>query len=40
MNSLELIPGIGKKLMWDIINASKKNPFITLWKKLFLPIQN
>ena len=29
MNSLELIPGIGKKLMWDIINASKKNPFIT-----------
>lgn len=29
MNSLELIPGIGKKLMWDIIEASKKNPFIS-----------
>ena len=29
MNSLELIPGIGKKLMWDIINASKKDPFLT-----------
>ncbi len=27
MNSLELIPGIGKKLMWDIIESSKKSKF-------------
>lgn len=27
MNSLELIPGIGKKLMWDIIEASQNKPF-------------
>jgi putative nucleotide binding protein len=26
-NSLELLPGIGKKLMWDVIEAKKKGPF-------------
>ena len=26
-NSLELIPGIGKKLMWDVIEEKKKGPF-------------
>jgi len=27
MHQLELIPGVGKKLMWDIINERKKSPF-------------
>lgn len=27
LHSLELIPGIGKKHMWDIINERKKSPF-------------
>jgi len=27
MHSLELIPGIGKKYMWQIINEREKNPF-------------
>ena len=27
MHSLELIPGIGKKYMWDIINAREQKPF-------------
>ena len=27
LHSLELIPGIGKKHMWDIINERKKKPF-------------
>ena len=26
-NSLELLPGIGKKLMWDVIEEKKKGPF-------------
>lgn len=27
MHSLELLPGIGKKLMWSILNERKKGPF-------------
>jgi putative nucleotide binding protein len=27
MHALELLPGIGKKSMWQIINAREKNPF-------------
>ena len=27
LHSLELIPGIGKKYMWDIINAREEKPF-------------
>ena len=27
LHSLELIPGIGKKYMWDIINAREERPF-------------
>jgi len=27
MHQLELLPGIGKKHMWDIINERKKSPF-------------
>jgi len=27
MHALELIPGIGKKYMWQIINEREKNPF-------------
>ena len=27
MHSLELIPGIGKKYMWDIIKAREQKPF-------------
>ncbi|MFT4309781.1 MAG: DUF655 domain-containing protein [Candidatus Woesearchaeota archaeon] len=27
MHSIELIPGIGKKVMWDIINARDEKPF-------------
>ncbi|NVM00859.1 MAG: DUF655 domain-containing protein [Candidatus Helarchaeota archaeon] len=27
MHQLELLPGVGKKLMWDIINELKKDPF-------------
>jgi len=27
LHSLELLPGIGKKHMWDVINARKKKPF-------------
>ncbi len=27
MHQLELLPGVGKKLMWDIINELKKGPF-------------
>ncbi|MCS7105746.1 MAG: DUF655 domain-containing protein [Candidatus Aenigmarchaeota archaeon] len=27
MHSLELLPGIGKKHLWDIINERKKKPF-------------
>ena len=27
MHSLELIPGIGKKYMWDIIKAREEKPF-------------
>ncbi|MHA1650361.1 MAG: DUF655 domain-containing protein [Candidatus Helarchaeota archaeon] len=27
MHQLELLPGIGKKIMWDIINERKKQPF-------------
>jgi len=27
MHALELIPGIGKKYMWDILNAREKKPF-------------
>ncbi len=27
MHSLELIPGIGKKIMWEILNERKKRPF-------------
>ena len=27
LHSLELLPGIGKKHMWDLINARKKKPF-------------
>jgi putative nucleotide binding protein len=29
LHSLELLPGIGKKHMWDIINQRKKKPFET-----------
>jgi len=29
MHSIELIPGIGKKVMWDIINARDEKPFDT-----------
>jgi putative nucleotide binding protein len=29
LHSLELLPGIGKKHMWDIINERKKKPFET-----------
>jgi putative nucleotide binding protein len=28
MHALELLPGIGKKSMWQIINARDKKPFI------------
>jgi len=27
MHALELIPGIGKKYMWDILNARERKPF-------------
>jgi putative nucleotide binding protein len=27
MHQLELLPGIGKKIMWDILNERKKTPF-------------
>ncbi len=27
MHQLELLPGIGKKLMWDLLNERKKEPF-------------
>jgi putative nucleotide binding protein len=27
MHQLELLPGIGKKIMWDIINVRKQQPF-------------
>ncbi|MFX1295467.1 MAG: DUF655 domain-containing protein [Promethearchaeota archaeon] len=27
MHQLELLPGVGKKIMWDILNARKKQPF-------------
>ena len=27
MHALELLPGIGKKSMWQIINAREKKPF-------------
>ncbi len=27
MHALELIPGIGKKYMWDILNAREKKPY-------------
>jgi putative nucleotide binding protein len=27
MHQLELLPGIGKKLMWDILEERKKRPF-------------
>ena len=27
MHSLELIPGIGKKYMWDILNSREKKPY-------------
>jgi len=27
MHSLELIPGIGKKIMWEILNGRKRKPF-------------
>jgi putative nucleotide binding protein len=30
LNSLELIPGIGKKYMWDIIDEREKKPFESL----------
>ncbi len=30
MHQLELLPGIGKKLMWDIIEERKKGPFTDL----------
>jgi len=30
MHALELLPGIGKKLMWAIINEKKKGPFKSL----------
>jgi putative nucleotide binding protein len=29
MHALELLPGIGKKSMWQIINAREKKPFIS-----------
>ena len=29
MHSLELLPGIGKKSMWQIINAREKKPFMS-----------
>lgn len=29
MNALELIPGIGKKYMWQILEEREKTPFIT-----------
>jgi putative nucleotide binding protein len=28
MHALELLPGIGKKLMWQIINEREKKPFV------------
>ncbi len=30
MHALELLPGIGKKLMWAVINERKKGPFKSL----------
>ncbi len=27
MHQLELLPGVGKKLMWDLINERKKSPY-------------
>ena len=27
MHALELLPGIGKKLMWAVLNERKKGPF-------------
>jgi putative nucleotide binding protein len=30
LHSLELIPGIGKKHMWDIIDARREKPFVSL----------
>jgi putative nucleotide binding protein len=30
MHSIELIPGIGKKVMWDIVNARDDKPFDNL----------
>ncbi len=30
MHALELLPGIGKKLMWAVINEKKKGPFKSL----------
>ncbi|MGQ0536830.1 MAG: DUF655 domain-containing protein [Methanobacteriota archaeon] len=29
MHMLELLPGLGKKLMWAIVNERKKGPFLT-----------
>ena len=28
MHQLELLPGVGKKLMWDLINERKKSPYL------------
>ncbi|MHA1786148.1 MAG: DUF655 domain-containing protein [Candidatus Helarchaeota archaeon] len=28
MHQLELLPGVGKKLMWNLINERKKSPFL------------
>ena len=40
MHALELIPGIGKKYMWDILNAREKKPyesFEELQKRVSIP---
>lgn len=29
MHSLELLPGIGKKSMWTVVNAREKKPFVS-----------
>jgi len=40
MHTLELIPGIGKKYMWDILNTRERKPYETfeeLQKKIGIP---
>ncbi|MBS7614383.1 DUF655 domain-containing protein [Candidatus Bathyarchaeota archaeon] len=40
MHALELIPGIGKKYMWDILNARERKPFESfedLQKRINIP---